>query len=127
MMYDEAWFRELLRRLYAYVLSRNWVERFGFEEGKVVGYRLCEHLLTVLVCLKRDRFQPDSEWRALRLGGEGQEDEKRRMYVGIDLLPDYVSAIVLGPRSPQSEAELKALLDGTPYCRTSVSRSRLSM
>jgi hypothetical protein len=31
---NETWFRELLHRLYAYVLGRNWVERFGFEEGK---------------------------------------------------------------------------------------------
>lgn len=126
MMYNDAWFRKTLRLAHEYAISRRWPSRFGVEEEKVLGYHYCEQILTLVVGIKRECYRAESEWRALLLDSAGSfRSDGSRRYVGIDLLPEYVSAVVLGPRSPRSEAEMKDFLDTTPYWQAAVLRSTL--
>lgn len=129
MVYDDAWFKESLRRAHEYVLSREWVDRFRFEERMVIGYEYCERILTVVMCIKRECFRPESEWGALKLQSSGvyDTDETGRRYLKIPLLPEYVSSIVLGPKSAKSEAEVGALLTRTSYTGVTITKSGLSL
>jgi hypothetical protein len=126
MIYDDAWFRGMLRRSHEYVVLREWPYRFGFQEGTVIGWQYCEHLLKFLLRVKRECFSQEREWRALKLMDStdaNHRDDRGRRYVTIPLLQEYVSAVVLGPKCPKSEEEIKAFLNTTRYKGAGVSRS----
>jgi hypothetical protein len=66
MVYDEGEFKRILARLFDYVVDRNWIERFNFEEGRTVAFELSMLLLHFPARMKRVSFRSEQEWRALR-------------------------------------------------------------
>ena len=128
MSYDETWFSGTLRPFYEYVVSRDWPNRFNFEEGNTLGFKACFKLLTFLVCIKRQSFQSESEWRCLKMTSNSlgyKLDERDRKYKELSLSSEYVSGIVLGSRAETNEGAVRSLLRGTPYANAVVSRSSL--
>lgn len=128
MAYNETEFLEILAKLFGFILQRGWVSAFNFEEGLTVACRACEILLHFLVRMKRPQYDPEREWRVLKLGvALGYEiDEKRKHFVNLPLKTEYVGGVILGSECPFDETDLSRLLDGAgfniPFVRSRVTR-----
>ena len=129
MMYGPREVEKSLRSFYQYVVSRDWINRFDFEQGRALSLEAVMSLVTFLVCLKRRRFCGEHEWRAMKMRGSTgpwqMDAASGRSYIEIPLRPECVSAIVLGSKCPLSATDLRERLRNSQYKSAIVTRSKL--
>ena len=127
MVYNGAEFKEILGKFFQYLVGRDWIMRFDFAAGRTLALEACMLLIHFLVRMKRARFSPEGEWRALKLRWQGyahQVDNKGRRFIDVPLLPRYLAGVTLGSKSTLQEKDITALLRAH-FGKVPVLRSKL--
>jgi hypothetical protein len=113
MVYDRDEFEDILMQLFDYVVARDWVAKFNFEAGRTGCLRGLHAPPSLSLTGEAEKISPRERVagaQARLAGRPHQVDEGGRRFVEIPLLPEYLSAVVLGSKSNLREKEVQEIL-----------------